>query len=380
MSPAVLHCYADYKWTGPSEPVALLCRELARQGWRVELACARARGGPGGSLAAEARKMGLTVHDGFSFSGGPGLSHSLKDIERLSALLESGGFDMVHVHGSWDHVLAAAAMRRSPCRVPVVRTDHKGREYTGNVLERLQFSPRWSDHLLVLSDRLRARAIDRLGLSPDKVTTVRGAVDLARFCPVEAPRAVRARFGLSDSDIILLLVARIQRHRHFDVLLEAAKRVRRSDPRVKIAVLGRGTRKAALLDRPVRKMGLHDTVCPLGYYAEGYRDILAMADAGLMLVPGSDGSCRAAMQLVAMGKPLVVSDRGVLPDIVSDGVTGIVTKDKPDLLAEGILEMAQSAPQRAEWGRAARQRMEVLFSLEGQAKSVVEVYRRLLGQ
>jgi len=125
-------------------------------------------------------------------------------------------------------------------------------------------------------------------------------------------------------------------------------------------------------------MGLEDTVYPLGYRRDDYQDVLAMLDAGMMLVPGSDASCRAAMEMAAMGKPLVVAERGLLPDIVSDGCTGIAVKDTPENLARAVLEAARSPEKRRKWGKAARERMVELFSLDRQADATEELYRRLL--
>jgi len=107
--------------------------------------------------------------------------------------------------------------------------------------------------------------------------------------------------------------------------------------------------------------------------------VLSVFDAGMLLVPGSDGSCRAAMQMAAMGKPLVVAQRGVLPEIVVDGETGIVVEDTAENLAEALLEMAQDAQRRRRWGEAGRRRMVEHFSLSRQADEVEEVYRRVLG-
>jgi len=377
MALAVLHCYADYKWTGPSEPVVMLCRELCRLGWRAELACARGPRGEG-ALAARARAAGLTVHVARDSYSKASLAHYRRHSEGLSRLIEKGGYQVVHAHGSWDHVLAGTAIRRGPCEVPLVRTDHGGRAYSGSLRERLLFSPRWMRHLIVLADRLRARAVDRLRLPPSMVTTVRGAVNVRRFRPVDAPRGIRGQFGLSPADVVFGVVARVQAHRRFDVLLEAVRLVSAQDSRVKLVVLGRGTHRRSILDDPLERMGLRGTVLPLGYRREDYRQVLAMLDAGVMLVPGSDGSCRAAMQMAAMGKPLVVAERGVLPEIVRDGETGMVVRDTPENLAEAMLEVAASPEGRARWGAAARARMETWFSPERQARAVAQVYERVL--
>lgn len=358
----------------------MLCRELNRRGWRCELACVGAPVSDEPSLPERARQMGVTVHDGFSFDSDPNLGCNARDVERLSRLINDGGFVIVHAHGSWDHLLAAAALLRGKARPALVRSDHTSREYGGSLLERFQFSARTTDHLIVLSDRLRMRAVDRLGLAPSVVSTVRGAVDTDDYVPREAPSGLKAQLGLAADDVVLGLAARVQRHRRFDVLLEAAQHVQNMDRRLKILVLGRGTHKDKLLDKPIERMGLRDTVLPLGYRRDDYRDVLAVFDAGMMLVPGSDGSCRAAMQMAAMGKPLLVAECGVLPDLVLDGQTGIVVRDTPENLAEAMLEMAQNAERRRQWGLAGRSRMESHFSLQRQTEGVIEVYEKLLAK
>ena len=75
----------------------------------------------------------------------------------------------------------------------------------------------------------------------------------------------------------------------------------------------------------------------------------------------------------------MVAARGVLPDIVRDGETGIVAHPGPEPFAEGIVEMAAlDAAQRAEWGRAARQRMADYFRLARQGERMLDVYERVL--
>jgi len=375
---SVLHCYADYKWTGPSGPIVQLCRYQRRAGLRSELACIGRGPHPAYPLAARAREAGVRVHDQFFFDSRPNLRRNLRDVEYLTHLINQGGHDLVHAHGSWDHVLAAAAAKRASPRRPIVRTDHGERPYGRNPLHRLQFSPALTDHLIVPGERSRRNAIRGLRLDPRAVTAVRGAVDCDEYRPMEPPGALRAGLGWKDDEVVFVVVARVQTHRRFDVLLEAMLQLKEQDPRVKLIVMGRGTHKAEVLDRPVREMDLQDAVVPFGYRRDDYKEVIASADAGIMLVPGSDASCRAAMEMAAMSKPLIVARRGVLPEIVEHGRTGLVVDDTPENLAAAILEMARDAPKRRLWGRAARNRMLTLFAPERQAAEVADVYRRVL--
>lgn len=380
MSPSVLHCYEDYKWTGASQPLADLCSQLNKEGWHSTLACPETPDPHKRNLADEARKKGINVHSGFYFNSSPNIRYNARDIRTLADLIAEKDFDIIHVHGSWDHMIAFHAIRRSPSRAPLIRTDHRGREYKKYAFHRLQFNSLATDHLIVLSNRLKQLAIDRMNRHPETISTVRGAVDTDEFRPLSPPPGIRAKFGLHESDVIVGIVARVQPHRRFGVLLKAAKQLKEQNSHIKIAVLGRGTRKEKLLDRPVVRMHLEDTVYPLGYRKDDYKEVLAMCDAGMLLVPGSDGSCRAAMQMAAMAKPLVVANRGVLPEIVLNGQTGIVVNDTPENLAAALLKMGSSAEQRRVWGQAARNRMKEFFSLERQTRDIIDIYKRLVRQ
>ncbi len=377
----VLHCYADFKWTGPSEPVAQLCRELTAMGWRSDLACMFDDPSVGRSLPRKARAWGVRVLDELHFDSRPNVRRNLRDVRRLAEVIEAGDYGLVHCHGTWDQFLAAWALRRLGRPVPLVRTDHGGREYRASRLHRWYYGPAFADHLVVLSDRFMVQAVGRVGRAAATVSRVRGGVDVGGWCPTAPAQEKRAEFGVARQDVLIGVVARVQPHRRFEVLLEAMRVVQSQNAAVKVIVLGRGSHKERVLDRPVVRLGLEGTVIPAGYRHGDYREVLATFDAGLMLVPGSDGSCRAALEMAAMGKPLIVARRGVLPDIVVDGQTGIVVEDTPGNLAEAILEMARVGRQRRrQWGQAARRRMEREFALSRRAGEVVGVYRKVLGR
>ncbi len=374
----VLHCYADYKWTGPSEPVVRLCAELNEAGWPSEIICRPNPKPDYVGLPERARRLGVGVHDALGRGGHFRMISNVRDVLRLRRVILDGGYDIVHSHGTWDHILAYWALKRLRHRIPLVRTDHGAREYRPGYWRRFYYGPEMTDHLIVLSDRFAVQAVDRFDRSTETTTTLRGGIDLDLYPPAQPPDGKRQELGLAEDDLVMGIVARVQPHRRFDVLLKAARIVRSRNPAVKFVVLGRGTRRERLLDRPVVRMGLQDTVFPLGYRTDDYKDVLAVLDAGLMLVPGSDGSCRAALQMAAMEKPLVVAERGVLPDIVRDGESGVVVKDSPARLAEAVLELASDRERIRRWGRAAAARVRRFFSATGNAQGVQGVYERTL--
>src|SRR5262249_61602175 len=104
--------------------------------------------------------------------------------------------------------------------------------------------------------------------------------------------------------------------------------------------VGRGHRFEETAVRPAARLGIADRVIFAGYRTRDYADVLRCCDLLTFLVPGSDGGCRALLEAAACGIPAVTSRRGALPEVVADGVTGILA----DEAAEPIAPAWQSLP------------------------------------
>ena len=172
--------------------------------------------------------------------------------------------------------------------------------------------------------------------------------------------------GIKPGDVVVGIVARLQRHRRYEVFLEAMKLLSENHPNIKAIIVGRGTYAEEVAYRPVREMGLEKTVILAGYRKDDYMDVLALFDMKVFLVPGSDGSCRAARELMAMGTPVIAANRGMLPEIVHDGVMGLLINDTPENLARAIGRLAEDSVLREKMGMNSRQSAISSFSLDKQ--------------
>jgi glycosyltransferase involved in cell wall biosynthesis len=111
---------------------------------------------------------------------------------------------------------------------------------------------------------------------------------------------------------------------------------------------------------------------------EDYPRALACFDLKVFLVPGSDGTCRAVREAMAMGIPVVSSRRGILPEIVRDGQDGLVVDDDVEPLAAAITRLAADPALRARMGQAAIERARTDFCQTRQAERVAGAYLRWL--
>jgi glycosyltransferase involved in cell wall biosynthesis len=393
----ILQLVSDWKWTGPAEPMLVLMAALRRRGHRVELVCPEPPPGANRSLAAEARRRGLepiaTVEAERS-AWRPGDAERVRRLARLLADEALGGpFDLVHTWHSRDHVLAARALARGPfaCRsqrlggapgpsARLVRSWSKAEAIPAWPWNRWIFG-RACDGLLCVSAGAAA-AQQRVRPTGPRAGTP-GGVDLdglaaaAETAASTAPSARRA-LGVADDAILIGVVARMQAHRRFDLLLAAMARLVARHPEARLVIFGRGTRAEEVVAKPMRALGLEDHVVLAGHRGDDYAALLAAMDLFAYLVPGSDGSCRALREAAALGLPLVATRRGAIPEIVVDGETGILVDEDPAALAEAFSQLIRDPRRRRAMGEAARRDARARFDPEHHAAFVEAFYAEAL--
>jgi glycosyltransferase involved in cell wall biosynthesis len=371
----VLHLTADWKWTGPAEPMLNVALELRALGHAVDLAFPEPPTGHAGALAARAASRGVTPVHVLQRGQGYRPLRDRHEVRRLRELLERERYDLLHVHHTRDHLLAYLASRHLD--VPVVASWHRGEPVSRRPWNRLLLGPRGAAGLVVLTEGLRLAAIRDLGQPEGNVVVVPGSVDTRHFVPRAPADALRKELGLDASVRVIGLVARLQPHRRVELLLEALMRARSRAPQLRLLVIGRGTRARQVLEEPVAKLGLEDIVIRAGYRREDYLDVLSVLDALVFLVPGSDGSCRAVLESMAMGIPTIATRRGTLPETVIDGETGCLVDEDPEALADALVDLAQ---QRDVWrlrGESARRRVVACHGVGQAAERLDRFYTRL---
>ena len=225
-----------------------------------------------------------------------------------------------------------------------------------------------SDEGVSLNRRLR-------GGGPISATS--GAIDLGALEIARDRQRVRAELGVSENALLVGVVARMQSHRRFDLLLEALALTVRERPEVKLVLIGRGTHADAVVRAPAQAMGLEANVIFAGYRVDDYVDVLGAMDLFTFLVPGSDGTCRALLQAAALGRPLVGTRRGAIPEIISDGQTGLLVSEESAAIAAAWSTLFADPDRRREMGEAARRDARQRFRPDRLAAWTERFYQRV---
>lgn len=374
----ILHLFSNVKLTGPAEPSINLCASLKRAGHDVLFACSTSSKSIGKSVEKTAAERDLEPITKFRLNKHLKLRDNVHDLLKLPVFLNNNRVDIVHTHLDNDHLVGGRSSRKANDRIVVIRSCYSGDGLQPTLRNQYAVN-RLTDGIIVASESARDGILKRYDFPEDRIWHVPGAIDTQRFTESNVSADLRPRFGLGD-DFVLGVVARIQPHRRFDVILEAIRRVSKREPAVKLLIVGRGSRMQRVAVEPVKKMRLEEQVKFAGYQVgQDYVDTLACFDAMIYLMPGTDGTCRAVREAMAMGKPVIAARRGMLPEIVDHAQNGLVIEDTPDTLAGAIRHLIRNRDVVSSMSVEALKKAREEFKLENQANEVGNIYEKIIG-
>jgi len=372
----ILHIFSNWKWTGPAEHALNLALQLQRHGHDVTFACAPPPEGIEESIQAVAVERGMQPVTNFCLNKHLRFADNVRDIAALRSFIKKERFDIVHAHMPNDHLVAGMAARLVFGRVPVIRSCYEGNGVRGGLRTRLTLSL-MTDGLITISDITRTQTITRRYLPADRVWKIDAPVDLERFNP-DLVRNCRSKFNLQQEAVVGGIVARVQKHRRFEVILEAMQMVMQEVPFFKFMVVGRGTNIQEIALKPAQNMGIRTNMIFTGYKKEDFVETLACMNFKVFLMPGTDGGCRAVREAMALKIPVIAARRGMLPEIIQHEVDGLVIDDTPENLYHAIMYMIEHPDHRLMMGENAYRKAQLHFNPAAQAHKVEEVYRQVI--
>jgi glycosyltransferase involved in cell wall biosynthesis len=188
---------------------------------------------------------------------------------------------------------------------------------------------------------------------------------------------VRDKLGVRADETLVVTVANLREHKDYPTLLSAARRVADAGTGVRFAAVGQGPLELQVR-ADIARLGLDGSFQLLGYRPDA-TDVLAAGDI-FALSSLAEGYPVALMEALALGKPVVATAVGGIPEAVREGVEGLlVPPGRPDLLADAIVRVAGDSETRARMGEASLERSR-MFDIRRAAARHEELYSVLAGR
>jgi len=298
----------------------------------------------------------------------------LKSGWRLSRLFNRTRPDIVHAHDP--HAVAMAALGLSmsslqplPVLVASRRVDFR--------LKKNSFS-RWKYRQVdgfVCASHAIAQLLEADGIAPARLFTVHEGIDVERIAHTPAA-SVHAALWLPVQAPIVGNIGALVEHKGQRHLIDAAAVVVREVPDARFVIFGEGPLRPAL-EQQVKHLHLEKHVFLPGFRA----DVIGLLKGFDVFVMCSEleGLGTSILDAMAAGKPVVGTRTGGIPEVIDDGITGLLVSPADARgLAAAVVQLLQDPAMRERMGQAGWARVRERFTVERMVESTRRVYRELL--
>lgn len=360
---------------GLARHVSALLAALPAPEYELAVAC-----DPEGLIADTARALSLPVY-GVSFQQTARTTRAMLAAWHLSAVISGFRANLVHTHSYQAGLVGAVSVPLSrPARL--IATIHgfppapqEGEAPNAGARMAVRMIVGRAARVIAVSEALRTEI---LGLRPEaaeKLVMIPNGVDV-RTEPKLTVNEARATFGLQPDIPLVGLVARLAPRKGIAEFLHAAQLIADRAPEAHFVLVGDGPLRTEA-EALVAELGLAGRMHLLGYL-DSVRNLLWALDV-LAVSSLSEGSSISAMEAMALGKPVVGTAVGGVPEVIVDGDTGLlVPPGDPQALAEAVCALLADPGRARSMGERGRQRAAAHFDIEMMLQRTKEVYADVL--
>ena len=321
---------------------------------------------PNSALAVRAKKEGITVVEVFMRG-----EWDIVAVLKLKRILKRIKPDVLHLHTSHAHTLGLLAGKLAKVE-KIISTRRMDFPISG-YFSRLKYNK--VDKIVAISEIVK-KILIKGGIKKERVSLIYDAVNCST---VTRKGALRKELDVVGPNSLLLgTVAALVKRKGHKYLFEAMVKVKKQFPQLKLLVVGEGPLEQKLR-KLAEKLGLENEIIFLGFRKD-IPEVLSTLDI-FLLVSTKEGLGVSLLEAGSYGLPIVATNVGGIPEIVKDGVTGLLVPPKDSqTLAEKIIYLLTHRNEAQKMGENAKAWVEKNFSVDKIVNSYVSLYESLIEQ
>jgi glycosyltransferase involved in cell wall biosynthesis len=233
-----------------------------------------------------------------------------------------------------------------------------------------------SDLLITGSQFAQKQLVTELNLTLDKIKVVYYGVN-QQYQPISSTSEFRQRLNLHGKKILLHVGSLIPR-KNLLSLLETFAQLHPNYPQTHLILVGRGPQEE-MLRAKIKELDIEQSVKLTGFATE--EEKVAYYQTADLLISTSlmEGFGLAIAEAMACGIPVVATQVGSIPEVVSHGETGLLVPARDtQALYQAIAQLLEDDHLAQQMGQAGQKRAETLFRWQIAAQHMLDLYRELL--
>lgn len=294
---------------------------------------------------------------------------------RLAKILKKEKIDIVHTH-SWG-TLVEGVLAAKIAKCPLVIHGEHGTFFTSGKRKLAQkIFWNWSDGLLSVSGILARKLEKGIGMPEGTFHSILNGVDMAKFKPdSKARERIRKEFAIAENTVVIGTVGRTMKVKNHPLMIRTAKVLKEKGLSFKMLLIGDSPMhndRDALLAL-IKELDVAEYIEMPGKRTD-IPDVLNAFD--IFLLPSfSEGCSNVIQEAMACGVPVVATDVGGNPELVTDGRTGyLFPSDDEKSCAEKLEKLILDDDKRAQFGQASLKDARERFSLDVMIRNYQDFY------
>ncbi len=310
---------------------------------------------------------------------------------RLAGDLKRDRIHIVHAYNFYANVFAVPTARLSGVPVVIASIRDTGVYLTPRQKWIQRLVCRWADCLLVNAEAVKQWLIAE-GYQPEKITVIRNGIDLSRFASRNGHGNgngnLRRELGLGSRAPLVVMLSRLHRLKGIEDFLQAAAIVAGRFREARFLIVGSNfiSRDGAIVEDTAYRSELERYAASLGL---GRRVVFTgmrldvpelLSESAVSVLPSlSEGLPNVLLESMAMGVPVIATRVGGNPEIIEDGMTGLLVPPRdPEALGRAICLLLENRQMAVAFGQAGSRRVAEQFSLNRMVSETERLYLRLL--
>lgn len=339
--------------------VALNAASTEKPG-RVILACLY----QGGKLAEGLEEKGIKIYEGIMKN-----RFDLIGLVRFVKILKAARPDILYISSqalSQAAGIIGAMFVKIGAKILAMHShEFEGKKLYRFIMDKISIS--LSEKIVCVSESQKKGVIKIRNADPGKIKVIYNGVDINKFRP--APKTD------TSGRVTIGTVGSLRREKGLDILLKAAQEVLMQCPSAFFVIVGEGKERNLLQDMAV-KLGIEDNVSFLGERSDVEK-----------IIPCFDIACSSSrtetfplviLEYMSCGVPVVATSVGGVPEMVNEGVNGMLAKSEcPSELAEKLVRMIRDKKMRESMVINARKTVEERFTLDKMTESYKDLFKEI---
>ncbi len=362
----ILHIISTSKWTGPATYVVDIQKFLHQQGISSLIAI---RTKPSGNLKEILKKEKINFTEELKLYKKFNPIYFFLDLKNLNKIIKNFSPNIIHTHFSIENILTILLKNKN---YYLIRSIHNTKSSIKKPFSQLILNK--NHYIHTVCNEYKENLIKYNKIPEEKIKIISGWVDSEKFTPLGE------KYIKDDNFIKIGMVARFQSHRGHEFLVKAFKEIFNKNKNVRLILTGRGEYKQHI-ENLVRDLNLSNYVIFTGYLKDELPILLRSLDIFVLLEEGSDGTCRAILEAMSSGLPIVSVKKGAIKDTVKENINGFLINSKKNIkeLAEKLDILIKNEDLRKKFKKNSRKIIIENFTKEKKLNEFINFYEKILG-